>query len=100
MEIATTRTTNGPPTLHRRIVHLQSGAHYTVGSEGLGVAIQVPTKGITARDLALGSKVKDGLVRKSLKRRNVRARPDTWVTDRTGHIGYTFSLFKGGSDAL
>src|SRR5258708_4634901 len=28
------------------------------------------------------------------------ARPDTWVTDRTGHIGYTFSLFKGGSDAL
>ena len=40
------------------------------GLEGLGVAIQLPTKGITARDLALGSKVKDGLVRKSLKRRN------------------------------
>jgi hypothetical protein len=27
---------------------------------------QLPTKGITVRDLALGSKVKDGLVRKSL----------------------------------
>jgi hypothetical protein len=27
-------------------------------------------------------------------------RPDTWVTDRTGHMGYTFSLLGGSENAV
>src|SRR5258708_7422398 len=37
---------------------------------------------------------------RSCRYRHVRERPETWVTERTGHIGNTFRQRLGGVDAV
>ena len=67
---------------------------------GIGQALE--QQAIETNLEAIGHKIGHSGVKseRSVKANSLNERPETWVTFRTGHIGNTSSLGKGGSDAL